>query len=328
MPLDKRQFERLHLIHEALLHGSYSLNELLDYLQEKFNNGVLTGKRYHISRRTLINDIHFLREKGAPIPFRKKKYTYTAPFSFLEALGNTDSLMLEEFKGIVHKLQTVNKISAVLDLNSINIRLKDTEKGYVYFEENQELTNFQFLPELYEFIYKQKVIVFDYKDFFNQKFTITLHPYLLKEYSGRWYLYGREHVSSEVRPYAIDRMAALPDLRKGIGFRGRGDWDPQAYFSAMVGVTKPKGAEPECVIVRVYGQSQLYLMTKPLHSSQSVAEEEDDYTDFSFEVILNYEFKSKIFSLGVNAEIISPLHLREEFSEVIKKMGERYGFLD
>ena len=53
-------------------------------------------------------------------------------------------------------------------------------------------------------------------------------------------------------------------------------------------------------------------------------EEEDEYTDFEFTVIDNYEFRSKILALGSNAEVLEPRELRKSFAEITMKMGERY----
>jgi predicted DNA-binding transcriptional regulator YafY len=92
----------------------------------------------------------------------------------------------------------------------------------------------------------------------------------------------------------------------------------------MVGVTKKEGQKPEQIVIRVYGNSVDYLLTKKIHHSQNQILEEDEYTDFEFFVIDNYEFRSKILALGSNAEVLEPSELRKSFAEITAKMRERY----
>jgi predicted DNA-binding transcriptional regulator YafY len=93
----------------------------------------------------------------------------------------------------------------------------------------------------------------------------------------------------------------------------------------MVGVTKKDGQKPEKIVVRVYGNSVDYLLTKKIHHSQNTVEEENEYTDFEFLVIDNYEFRSKILALGSNAEVLEPSELRNDFKAITEEMSNRYG---
>lgn len=324
MSIDKHQFERLRIIHEALLRGAYTGAELLSHIREKLES--IKGVRIGISKRTLISDIAYLREKGAPIPFRQKWYRYTAPFSFSQAIGNRDSYLLDELKGIVGRLQTVKGIENILNVNlkELDLRIAEESSRIVQFEESPGLQNADYLPALYEYIFRRQVITIKYQDFKNEKFEFTVHPYLLKEYNGRWYLFGRNHENRQIYPFAVDRMRILPDQRSHIRYIENNDWDAEEYFKDIVGITQPEGAKPEEVKIRVYDDSADYVITKPIHSSQG-HEEEDGYVDFKYKVILNYEFKSKIYALGCNVEVLSPAYLREEFAANIRKMGERYG---
>lgn len=324
MAKDKHQFERLRIIHEALVRGSYSGKELLDHIRRQLKH--IPDRKVGVSKRTLISDIAYLREKGAPIPFRARKYTYDKPFSFSQAIDNRDSHLLYELQGILGRLQTIKGVEGILNLNldELNLRIAERSSELVHFEKNEQLQNHDYLPQLYDFIFNKQVITIKYQDFKNEKFEFIVHPYLLKEYNGRWYLYGRDHSSREIYPFAVDRMRILPEAKSHIRYIENEDWDAENHFKDIVGVTKPPGAYPEQVRIRVYGDSADYVITKPIHPSQSY-EEEEEYVDFDYEVILNYEFKSKIYALGSSVEVLLPLHLRDEFAGAVEIMGERYG---
>ena len=78
------------------------------------------------------------------------------------------------------------------------------------------------------------------------------------------------------------------------------------------------------IALRVYGNSVDYILTKKIHHYQIAILEEDDYTDFEFLVIDNYEFRSKILALGSNAEVLEPSELRKSFAKITEQMKEMY----
>ena len=334
MSINKLQFERLNIIHDLLQKdGRYSVEELLAELKHKLSTlKDADGYEIGISRRTLISDIKYLRSKGAPIPERAKKYFYTEPFSFLEVLGTNDKALLDELKGIIIKLQTFNKINHLIDVNfdEIALRISDSSSKIVFFDNIEAgLTNFEIIPQLFQSIQNKQVLNIKYVDFKNQKFEDILHPYLLKEYNGRWYLYGLSEIKygetgiKSIILYPIDRIRTfVPIAQKRI--IANDWWDYEKHFSEMVGVTKKDGQKPEKIVVRVYGNSVDYLLTKKIHHSQNTVVEENEYTDFEFLVIDNYEFRSKILALGSNAEVLEPSELRKSFAEITAIMRERY----
>ncbi len=336
MSINKLQFERLNIIHDLLQKGGhYSVDELLAELKRKLSTlKDADGYEIGISRRTLISDIKYLRSKDAPIPERSKKYYYTEPYSFLEVLGTTDTALLDELKGIVGKLQAFNKINDLMNVNfdEIALRISDSSSKLVVFDNPIEnLENADLLPKFLDYIQKEQVISIKYQNFQNQKFEDTFHPYMLKEYNGRWYVFGlsekkyAETGIKEIFQYPIDRIRDnSPIFKSKLSFIKNDWWKAENHFSDMIGVTKKEGQKPEKIIVRVYGNSIDYMMSKVLHHSQSVLLEEDEFTDFEFFVIDNYEFRSKILAFGSNAEVLEPSELRKSFAEITAKMGERY----
>lgn len=336
MSINKFQFERLNIIHDLLQkEGRYSVDELVTLLKRKLST-LKDGEGYEIgiSRRTLISDIKYLRSKGAPIPERSKKYYYTEPFSFLAVLGANDTALLDELKGIVSKLQTFNKINHLMSANfdEIALRISDPTSKYVLFDNPLEnLANQDLLPKFLNYIQNQQVVAIKYRNFQNQTFEDILHPYLLKEYNGRWYVFGLSEKNyaetgiKQIYQYPIDRIRDSNQVMKPVLPYFKNDWwNVEQHFNDMIGVTKKEGQKAGKIVVRVYGNSVDYLQTKKIHHSQNLIEEEDNYSDFEFEVIDNYEFRSKILALGSNTEVLEPENLRKEFREITEKMQERY----
>ena len=63
------------------------------------------------------------------------------------------------------------------------------------------LTNIEFLPSLYEAITSKTVLEIDYKPFDEEEVTLMFHPHSLKEYNGRWHLFG--HAEGKARQAAV-----------------------------------------------------------------------------------------------------------------------------
>ena len=54
----------------------------------------------------------------------------------------------------------------------------------------QNLTNIDLLPVFYKAITNKQVLRFDYQRFGQEPFTLIFHPQFLKEYNGRWFVFG------------------------------------------------------------------------------------------------------------------------------------------
>ncbi len=331
MPLLKKQIERLQLIHELLQGGGeYSANELVAKVNSMLNIG--------ISRRTLISDMNYLRSKGAPLAARMHKYKYLKPFSFKYLLGEIDANLLIN-EEVAEKIATSPMDNNSLELFFNLFPFDKTEKKalkhlsrVLNFDLNwQNLENSEFLPLIFEYIQKKQVIELTYVDFAKKKVQDIFHPYLLKEYNGRWYVFGlsendqKKHEKIRIFQYAVDRIRKLKvaDSAK-VKYLPNDWWEVNEHFRDMVGVTKYEDKTAQKVIVRVYGATADYLLTKKIHHSQTVIQDEEEFLDVSFFLIDNYEFRSKILALGPNAEILEPEYLREEFQKTIEKMVELY----
>ena len=55
---------------------------------------------------------------------------------------------------------------------------------------DQNLTNIDLLPVFYKAITNKQVLRFSYQRFGQDPFTLTFHPQFLKEYNGRWFVFG------------------------------------------------------------------------------------------------------------------------------------------
>lgn len=125
----------------------------------------------------------------------------------------------------------------------------------------------------------------------------VFHPYLLKEYRNRWFVFGRHEAKGEIWNLALDRMLSLSSSL--LTYRPNTDWDPEAHFRDIVGVTLHRDRAPQEVCFEVSPLQARYLMSKPLHHSQRVLEESAERVVFALWVVPNYELEAELARLGV-----------------------------
>ena len=114
----------------------------------------------------------------------------------------------------------------------------------------QNLTNIHLLPVFFKAINKQ-VLRFDYQPFGQESFTLTFHPQFLKEYNGRWFVFGdanREPYQAYNVP--LDRIVGEVCEVHDVEYIPAPKGFYQQYFKDIVGVTHEKGAEIEDVVIR------------------------------------------------------------------------------
>lgn len=203
--------------------------------------------------------------------------------------------------------------------------LLDTEResedgnGLIRSSLEQNLTNIQLLPQFYKAITDHQVLRFVYQPFGLDGFELTFHPQFLKEYNGRWFVFGdanREPFKAYNVP--LDRIVGDLTIIDDIEYVSAPQGFYQAFFKDILGVTHEKGAKLEHVVIRTKTEYQHgLLLTKPLHHSQeetlSFGEHNDgQYGEVTLTIEPNRELRGRILQYGEGLEIMKPEALRKQ----------------
>lgn len=156
--------------------------------------------------------------------------------------------------------------------------------------------------------------------------TFKIEPYCLKVFRQRWYVLARNPYFGDMRIYSLDRLHHV-EITKSV-FNYPSDFSPEAFFADSFGIITEQGVEPESVIIKVMGKQRKYLETLPLHHSQTLIKENEEYATFQYRIHPTYDFILELFSHGENIEIIKPEWLREEFIGYVKGLLNIYEKLD
>ena len=216
---------------------------------------------------------------------------------------------------------------------------RESESGKTLIRSSleQNLTNIHLLPVFYKAITDRHVLRFFYQRFGQEPFELTFHPQFLKEYNGRWFVFGDaervlvdEHDEEERETFKVynvplDRIVGDVSMIDNVEYLPAEKGIYQRFFNDIIGVTHEKGAKVEQVVIRTKTEYQHGLLqTKPLHHSQKETlpfgrYEDGEYGEVTLTIEPNRELRGKILAYGQYLEVIHPQSLREQLKDIIKQ---------
>lgn len=205
-------------------------------------------------------------------------------------------------------------------------RLGVSAKSVVSFQNNPYLKGMNnFYKTLFDAIVNKRVLELKYQPFGKDERTIIVSPYHLKQYNNRWFLIAKRYDLDEyLSNYAIDRIISVKEISKTFEPL-EDDFDFDDYFGDVVGVSVTNNPV-ETVVLHVNEKVLGYIMTKPLHESQSskLVQVDDKHWEISLKVKDNYELCSLLRSYGDQIEVIKPEHLRTEMKRLAEELTNMY----
>ncbi|KAA2244833.1 WYL domain-containing protein [Chitinophaga agrisoli] len=288
-----------------------------------------------ISRRTIQADIQTMRSDklgyNAPIVVLEKKYySYSDPaYSITNApINNAD---VEKMKEVVGLLKQFNGFSYFEEMSELIARLennlyKTTHPGhnYIQFENNHLLKGLEHINPLYQAILQQRSLLVTYQSFrAAQAQEHISYPYLLKEYRNRWFLICCDKKGKQLTTMALDRIIGFQELpkEKFVPYDGV-DFDQ--YFHDALGVTKTEKDRAHKVVLFVAKHHAPYVLTKPIHHSQTLLKEDEKGIIICIEVVLNFELEREILGFGEYMKVLSPKTLAGRITKRLEKAVEGY----
>lgn len=305
-----------------------------DDLMEKCNDALreLYGDKHTgIKTRTLRADISYIRDRAgeAGVEVEVKDdgnghyYRYSEPdFSiFKRGLGEEDLaqlketiLMLQRFKGTPNfdwMSELVVKLEDKLDLRGFS-------KSVVGYDEIKSYTGLDWFQELFDAIINKAVLHIQYRTFSDVTYDWTIHPYYLKEYNNRWFLFGLNEEHNTIYNIPLDRIWDLEQVHKEYI---PSDIDFESYLDDVVGVSVYP-ADKEIIRLQFSEHRFPYVTTKAIHHSQRIVDSENRIIEIV--VIPNKELESLILSFGKDVEVLSPASFRERIKNVIRESYQNY----
>lgn len=306
----------------------YYINDLIAACSDAIYN--YCGEEKGCSRRTILEDIKFMEsDAGWSIELEdgrdghKRYYRYVdTNFTINETVlseSETDKLnevilMLERFKGlpcfewvddILMKLQSGFRKSAV---------------AIMEFDQASSLKGMEHFDKLFNSILYKQALDIKYKKFGKAEVVWTIHPYLIKQYNQRWFLFGKNSSRGGlISNLPLDRIESISDSNMPYE---ENDGSLIPMLEKVVGVTVDLSKEAVDVNLKFSLKRLPYVLTKPIHHSQQIVDQENGIIKIT--VIPNKELEAIILNYGPDVEVLSPLELREQIKEKIDLMSKLY----
>ena len=332
MPESKNLTIRIRIIHRLLKKATrlrispFGQKELLEELNNRLDQDGLSV----ISKRQLSKDIEFMKGNfsdagyNAPIVYNKKekRYYYDNPNYELStiSLTNEDFVLMQQAISLLTEMKGLN-VSHELQLFLQRIGLDSPYEPHqakaLNFEQTP-LKGIEWLQPVYEAIIQQQPIQMSYQPFNHaEPVSYPIHPYHLKQYNQRWFLFAQSHERQQLVNLALDRIISV-EVVEGI------DYLPSPYnfntmFEHVVGVSIPPDAdEPENIVLHASPERAPYILSKPIHASQQTIKSTNEGVLISLKLFINLELKSLLLSFGKDITVLAPPALAEEMKKLVE----------
>lgn len=340
MPANKNAVTRYKVLDELLSdkYHYYNIHELTEKINDRLDE---YGYKL-VSSRMIEKDIEYLSERPfcANIQrFRhegKRCIKYEDPsFSiFTKELSEDEKILLHEVLSTIGQFDGLDNFDW---LDGLKQRLKDSEsnqKKIIFFANNPDLENSNLLGRLFSSISNKVALKMIYKPFELEKETFLFYPYALKQYNGRWFVFGRKDETDRIYNLAIDRIRKIEPKPNAAYIDS--DFNLEDHIFDVVGVSIPFDAEIDDILLWVSDKSYNYVRSKPLHPTQKEVKGtadlklRDNYPQLNggrfirLRCIVNYELKQTIASMLGEMIVLEPVILRDEMERCIIAQSEKY----
>jgi len=334
MPSHKLKNYRFRIIDNCLTDRSkkWTLQNLIDEVSKKLYDEFGVKK---VSKRTIQYDIALMREEppkgfNAPIICVDGFYFYAEDVFSIDksqlSKPDIDSLneaakILRQYKdyshiGGLHKI--IEKIESITTINP-------GPGSNIISYEKRTINNLNktWITKLYESIENKQVLEISFENKRDNSLeTVTLHPYILREYMNDWYLYGLNDQTNMLDVVKVADIGAIAP--KIITYIENESFDPSEYFEKLIGIHPSDNQKSTTVKLWFSKEVAKDIIQYPLHSSQEITTENTEGINVSLKVNLNKDLESLILAYGMNAKVESPEVLRKKIISQLKVAYESY----
>jgi len=294
---------------------------------------LVNDEEYHVKRRTIFTDIAYMESSegwSAPI----KRY-YEGHRCYYRYEDENFSINKKDFSDaeldkLDEALIMLNRLNGEAGFDWVSefianfedkLGRKKNSAPVIGYEKNPFLKGIENLSVLYNYIVNKQVLKITYQHFKRGEMIHFIHPYYLKQYNNRWFLFGiTEQNKTSLINLPLDRIQTIEPVR--IAYIPNTSFDFEEYFDEVIGVSVPTSGSPERIILKFDKERYPYVVTKPIHQSQTEIDRENCI--IQLEVFQTPELEAKIFAFGDKVEVLEPATLREKIRIQAENLRNKY----
>ncbi len=329
MPVNKSAYLRYRII-DGCLTNPMRRYPTIENIRDKIESQLGIS----ISSSMFSKDIQQMKEIfNAPIKFDRQHngYCYTEEnFSInefpltneeIQALDYSTAL-LQQLKGTRMFQHFENAINKMIEGYRLSPIIGKSESQILQVEEPLRTDSSRWLELLLTAIVEKTALNIWYQGFGKVEKEHVVSPYLLKEYRNRWYVIGYSSRARNILVMALDRINQVEKSNES--YVPNDLFSPAEYFRYSIGITQVHGSKPEHVVLSFSSSQAPYILSQPLHQSQTVIKQTKTELDVSLDVYITPELRMAILSYGPEVEVLKPTSLRKEIKETTEEMIKKY----
>ena len=310
----------------------YSINDLVEACCNAIYD--YCGVRDGVKRRQVLKDIAFMESEAgwsAPIehikqPGDRKVYFRYSDDKFSinsQPLSDEEVSKLKEMVFLLNRMKGMPQFEWLEELVSTledKLNLKGMSKSVIGFDQNLDYTASRHISDIFNAIVNRQPLNIEYRKFNGDLRNWLIHPYYIKQYNNRWFLFGLNHDKRVITNIPLDRIVRFSN-GEGVPYIDNTTINFEEHFDDVVGVTIPD-KPVEKILLRFAPERFPYVASKPIHMSMKIKDAQEGIVEIS--VIPNKELEQLIFSFGHHVEVLSPDWYRQHISDRISELYAKY----
>jgi len=324
MQRSKLQFERLLILDQKLR-------------EQKYPNCFTLAKDCEVSVKTAQRDFDYMRDRlKAPIAYdqARKGFYYTSGNWFLPALRLSEgdlfavllaSRVIEQYKGtpVAKELDTIFRKICDSMPEKISIRPELVFSRFTFTGPASKPVEEKIWSTVVRGLLAQRSIQIEYRspDAAKSKSRL-IDPYHVANLQGEWYVFAFDHLSKELRQFAIPRIekAELTDKT----FVIPADFDPEKFLSVTFG-KYAHGDTTETVRLLFDREMAYWVQERQWHPKQAIKRRHDGKVELTFPTLGLFEVQRWVLAWGHHVRVLAPKELKDMVRKEIRLMAAKEG---
>lgn len=317
MPISKNAMRRCMIIDQVISERHYHKPTMQRILELCKSQGI------DVSSETIQKDINMMKKArpngfGAPIKFdfQQQEYIYTDPkFTFNGVkLTPEDASVIEESMILIKcilRTELGDKLRHAMEkVLSTSLEEFDNQDHYPMLKtmDPPRSRGYEFMDIFLECCRYKIPMSFIHYSYKNEVFKpVVLHPYVVREFENRWYVFGFSEKHNDYRSFGLDRI--YEPIKLQLNYKNGNIKQIRRFLNDMYGVFPLAIDEPVEVVLKADPLTTKFLSAYPIHESQVVEKTLNGSSSISLTLIPTMELIHLVWSYGPSIRILSPLWL-------------------
>jgi predicted DNA-binding transcriptional regulator YafY len=301
-----------------------------------YPNADTLGKKFEVSRSTIMRDIDFLRDRyRAPLVYdaAKNGFYYTDSTFFIKSVmlngGEVFAVsvirpLLEQYRNTPLETSMNAIIGKLTDLmpSEVSVGTSFMNADISFISDPLPKIDENVFYGIFDALRTKHTMTFQYRSLSSTVYKEhTADPYHIICQKGSWYMLAFCHSHEEILTFALSRMKDI-QIRKE-KYTIPASFHAEKYFDSSFGVWNNRAA-PVKIELLFSKEIGTLILERVWHEKQKLRQEKDGSVYLSFQSNQFQETLHWVMSFGSAVKVLNPPELAEQVKDEAKKMAKMY----